>query len=240
MRYRLEREAARHGSKDTRRHPRRSRGTVDSPTPAPRRIPRAPPPQSRAKLAELGIASLPRGETLKVLPAPPFLRHHFPTAAYNAPPPFSERQEGIFWVNDLSLGVSDPKKKLSEDSAAFRPGAHQRPRGLSGPPPPVRNSKPPPQQTAPPGGARDLLRRLDDVVRATGRRARSGRGSARPLAADPRRPLARPPHRHRLRSPRRFVELRGRLQGASAKAFASPRPAPRATSIGTPALRPCR
>jgi uncharacterized protein (DUF885 family) len=42
------------------------------------------------------------------------LRHHFPTAAYNPPPPFSEKQEGIFWVNDLSLGVSDPKKKLSE------------------------------------------------------------------------------------------------------------------------------
>ncbi len=68
----------------------------------------------KKKLRSLGIATLPRGETLQVLPAPPFLRHHFPTAAYNAPPPFSPKQEGIFWVNDLSLGVADEKKRLAE------------------------------------------------------------------------------------------------------------------------------
>lgn len=68
----------------------------------------------KKKLRSLGIATLPRGETLQVLPAPPFLRHQFPTAAYNAPPPFSPKQEGIFWVNDLSLGVTDEKKRLAE------------------------------------------------------------------------------------------------------------------------------
>ncbi len=68
----------------------------------------------KKKLRSLGIATLPRGETLQVLPTPPFLRHQFPTAAYNAPPPFSPKQEGIFWVNDLSLGVTDEKKRLAE------------------------------------------------------------------------------------------------------------------------------
>jgi uncharacterized protein (DUF885 family) len=68
----------------------------------------------KKKLRALGIATLPKGETLQVLPAPPFLRHQFPTAAYNAPPPFSKKQEGIFWVNDLSLGVPEETKRLAE------------------------------------------------------------------------------------------------------------------------------
>lgn len=68
----------------------------------------------KARLGKLGIATLPHGETLQVLPAPPFLRHQFPTAAYNAPPPYSKKQEGIFWVNDLSLIETDPAKKLAE------------------------------------------------------------------------------------------------------------------------------
>jgi uncharacterized protein (DUF885 family) len=66
------------------------------------------------KLADLGLVTLPRGETLNVLPTPEFLRHHFPTAAYNAPPPFSKKQEGIFWVNDLSLYAATAQKKLAE------------------------------------------------------------------------------------------------------------------------------
>ena len=49
-----------------------------------------------------------------MLPAPPFLKNHFPTAAYHSPPPYSAKQEGIFWVNDLSLDMVEPKKKLSE------------------------------------------------------------------------------------------------------------------------------
>jgi hypothetical protein len=113
MRYRLEREAARHGGKN-------AKNILEEA--AAQWTPRRPLLEEyrsstfaiKDKLAELGVATLPRGETLKVLPAPPFLRHHFPTAAYNAPPPFSEKQEGIFWVNDLSRDVTDPRKKLSE------------------------------------------------------------------------------------------------------------------------------
>ncbi len=63
---------------------------------------------------KLGIASIPAGESLKVLPAPAFLRHQFPTAAYSAPPPYSKKQQGIFWVNDLSLGQHSEAKRQAE------------------------------------------------------------------------------------------------------------------------------
>ena len=65
-------------------------------------------------LGQLGLVTLPEGEKLDVLPVPPFLKHQFPTAAYSAPEPYSKRQTGIFWVNDLSLEVSEPNKKLAE------------------------------------------------------------------------------------------------------------------------------
>ncbi|MGH8048335.1 MAG: DUF885 domain-containing protein [Chthoniobacterales bacterium] len=68
----------------------------------------------RRRLDELDLVTLPRGESLDVLPVPPFMRQQFPTAAYNQPPAFSKRQVGIFWVNDLSLGQSDPARKLAE------------------------------------------------------------------------------------------------------------------------------
>lgn len=66
------------------------------------------------RLRKLGLVTLPEGDTLKVLPVPPFLRHQFPTAAYSAPEPFARKQTGIFWVNDLSLATSDPAKQLAE------------------------------------------------------------------------------------------------------------------------------
>ncbi len=68
----------------------------------------------RDRVGELGLVTLPTGESLDVLPVPAFLRHQFPTAAYHQPPPFSRRQVGIFWVNDLSLVQDDPAKKLAE------------------------------------------------------------------------------------------------------------------------------
>jgi uncharacterized protein (DUF885 family) len=113
MHYLLEREAARHGSKDTQSilEEAAAQWTPQRPLIEEYRVATF---AIKNRLAELGIATLPHGESLKVLPAPPFLRHHFPTAAYNAPPPFSEKQEGIFWVNDLSLGTAAPKKKLAE------------------------------------------------------------------------------------------------------------------------------
>jgi len=68
----------------------------------------------KARLETLGLVTLPQGDTLKVLPVPPFLKHQFPTAAYSAPEPFSRDKTGIFWVNDLSLGQRDSEKKLAE------------------------------------------------------------------------------------------------------------------------------
>jgi len=68
----------------------------------------------RRKLDDLDLVTLPTGESLDVLPVPAFLRHQFPTAAYNQPPAYSRRQVGIFWVNDLSLTQTDPAKKLAE------------------------------------------------------------------------------------------------------------------------------
>ena len=68
----------------------------------------------KRRLHTLGLVTLPRGEDLQVLPTPAFLRHQFPTAAYNAPPPYARKQTGIFWVNDLSLGVTDPTRRLAE------------------------------------------------------------------------------------------------------------------------------
>ncbi|HVQ21107.1 MAG TPA: DUF885 domain-containing protein [Terrimicrobiaceae bacterium] len=113
MRYRLEREAARYGSRTAGKILQEAAAKWTPSRPLLEEYRKATL-TIKARLAELGIATLPRGETLKVLPAPPFLRHHFPTAAYNAPPPFSKKQEGIFWVNDLSQEFSDPKRKVSE------------------------------------------------------------------------------------------------------------------------------
>ncbi len=65
-------------------------------------------------LGDLDLVTLPQAEKLQVLAVPPFLKHQFPTAAYSAPEPYSKRQTGIFWVNDLSLDESDPTKKIAE------------------------------------------------------------------------------------------------------------------------------
>lgn len=73
----------------------------------------------KSRLGGANLVTLPKGESLKVLPVPPFLRHQFPTAAYNPPQPFSRSQIGIFWVNDLSLGQPDPQKKRAEISQHF-------------------------------------------------------------------------------------------------------------------------
>ena len=73
----------------------------------------------RRRFARAGLLTLPRGETLKVLPAPEFLRHLFPTAAYDAPLPYEKKQAGHFWVNDLSLQHNDPKKRRAEIQQHF-------------------------------------------------------------------------------------------------------------------------
>jgi uncharacterized protein (DUF885 family) len=63
--------------------------------------------------------SFPKGERCKVLLVPPFLRHQFPTAAYSQPGAFDKDQTGIFWVNDLSLDQTDPKKRRAEIQQHF-------------------------------------------------------------------------------------------------------------------------
>ena len=109
----LEREAARHGKKNARTLLDEAARAWTPTRPLIEEY-RAVTFAIKKQLADLGLVTLPRDEKLQVLPAPPFLRHQFPTAAYNGPQPFSKKTEGIFWVNDLSLSQTDPAKKLAE------------------------------------------------------------------------------------------------------------------------------
>lgn len=68
--------------------------------------------RERVRAAEL--LTLPDDERLDVMLVPEFLKHHFPTAAYHQPGPYSRKQHGIFWVNDLSIGLSDPRRRAAE------------------------------------------------------------------------------------------------------------------------------
>ena len=70
-------------------------------------------------LAKAGLVSLPRGEKLKVIPVPEFLREQFPTAAYSAPGPFDADQTGIFWVNDLSQQAKNDADRRAEIAQHF-------------------------------------------------------------------------------------------------------------------------
>lgn len=70
-------------------------------------------------LASADLVSLPRGEKLKVIPVPDFLREQFPTAAYSAPGPFDSDQTGIFWVNDLSLHAKSEAARRAEIAQHF-------------------------------------------------------------------------------------------------------------------------
>jgi uncharacterized protein (DUF885 family) len=70
-------------------------------------------------LAKANLVSLPRGEKLKVVPVPDFLREQFPTAAYSAPGPFDSDQTGIFWVNDLSLHAKSEAVRRAEIAQHF-------------------------------------------------------------------------------------------------------------------------
>ncbi len=68
----------------------------------------------RARFEAADIVGFPKNERCKVMLVPPFLRHHFPTAAYSQPGAFDPDQTGIFWVNDLSLEQRNPKKRAAE------------------------------------------------------------------------------------------------------------------------------
>jgi hypothetical protein len=75
--------------------------------------------QIKKQLATAGLVSLPRGEKLKVIPVPDFLREQFPTAAYSAPGPFDADQTGIFWVNDLSQHARNDAHRRAEIAQHF-------------------------------------------------------------------------------------------------------------------------
>ncbi|MFM8719852.1 MAG: DUF885 family protein, partial [Chthoniobacterales bacterium] len=75
--------------------------------------------QIKKQLGQAGIVSLPRGEKLKVIPVPDFLREQFPTAAYSSPGAFDPDQTGIFWVNDLSLHAKTEAARRAEIAQHF-------------------------------------------------------------------------------------------------------------------------
>ncbi len=73
----------------------------------------------KSRLARARLVSLPRGEKLKVIPVPEFLREQFPTAAYSAPGPFDPDQTGLFWVNDLSATAQNETSRRAEIAQHF-------------------------------------------------------------------------------------------------------------------------
>ena len=75
--------------------------------------------ETKSRLAATGLVTLPRGEKLKVVPVPDFLREQFPTAAYSAPGPFDPDQTGIFWVNDLSAQAATESSRRAEIGQHF-------------------------------------------------------------------------------------------------------------------------
>jgi hypothetical protein len=75
--------------------------------------------QIKKQLATADLVSLPRGEKLKVIPVPAFLREQFPTAAYGAPGPFDRDQTGLFWVNDLSQHAKNETDRRAEIAQHF-------------------------------------------------------------------------------------------------------------------------
>lgn len=113
MQHLLEIEAARHGRKTARTLLEQAAADWTPSRPLLEEY-RAVTRTLKAQLGERGLVTLPTHESLQVLPAPPFLRHQFPTAAYNGPQPFSKKTEGIFWVNDLSLAQTDETRRLAE------------------------------------------------------------------------------------------------------------------------------
>ena len=75
--------------------------------------------QIKKQLGRAGIVSLPRGEKLKVIQVPDFLREQFPTAAYSSPGAFDPDQTGIFWVNDLSKHAKNESARRAEVAQHF-------------------------------------------------------------------------------------------------------------------------
>ena len=74
--------------------------------------------KARAFLAETGLVTLPEGETCAVVPSPVFQRPVLGVASYVAPPAFSDRLRGHFFVPFAPDGASDDEiaARLSNNS----------------------------------------------------------------------------------------------------------------------------
>ncbi|MEO5966269.1 MAG: DUF885 domain-containing protein [Candidatus Limnocylindrales bacterium] len=74
--------------------------------------------KARAFLAETGLVTLPAGETCAVVPSPVFQRPVLGVASYIAPPAFSDRLKGHFFVPFAPDGTSDEEiqGRLSNNS----------------------------------------------------------------------------------------------------------------------------
>jgi len=74
--------------------------------------------RARAFLAETGLVTLPDGESCTVEPSPVFTRPLFGVASYNAPPPFSDRLAGHFFVPYAPDGTppEEIQKRLAANS----------------------------------------------------------------------------------------------------------------------------
>jgi uncharacterized protein (DUF885 family) len=79
--------------------------------------------EARAFLAETGLVSLPAGETCAVVPSPVFQRPVLGVASYVAPPAFSDRWKGHFFVPFAPDGATDGEiqDRLSGNSRGVIP-----------------------------------------------------------------------------------------------------------------------
>ncbi|MGQ9546424.1 MAG: DUF885 domain-containing protein [Dehalococcoidia bacterium] len=70
--------------------------------------------RARDFVASRDIVSIPKGESLKIEPTPPFLRGTIPYAAYMMPGPLEEMQQGIFLVTpvDPNSPAKEQEQKL--------------------------------------------------------------------------------------------------------------------------------
>ena len=71
--------------------------------------------RAREFVVKQGIVTIPRGESLKIEPTPPYLRGIIPYAAYMMPGPLETRQEGIFLVTPV-----DPHSSQQEQEEKLR------------------------------------------------------------------------------------------------------------------------
>ena len=74
--------------------------------------------KARAFLVETGLVTLPPGETCEVVPSPVFQRPILGVASYIAPPAFSDRWKGHFFVPFAPDGASEEEiqSRLSNNS----------------------------------------------------------------------------------------------------------------------------